>query len=378
MVDKNRLKAIWKSFSMASPNSSHARGFCLGDHPSRTSLGLPIPIGRLWSPTGQKGPLGLFLQLDGIPHRRCPPAGSTFAATTGTDSPATAALGGRVIDGGAEHGPLGLNVPHLPLNVLEALPEVGVKAPPNRVLRPSECVWASRVSPASCPTIGANSPPGRGQWKAPPPSLPECPKHAAADQAIVKSLVDHDAQRLDHLKGAKNTITTTGITMEPLTSEVVEGLYLPVKKQAKRVLHKEVFTLAALGVHRHRPVSPDPDAPRARDARRSSGHRSSGGGRRSSGGRGRGAPPAPVRLGQRPAALVAHGPRLLLVDGLAVKLENLLQGEVLRSAGVPRWIHPPIRRLVAGVFPGSLSRSSAVSGGAPRGHPLILPAPEAR
>ncbi|KAK0150863.1 Ubiquitin-conjugating enzyme E2 Z [Merluccius polli] len=42
----------------------------------------PVPACCLRSPTGQKGPIGL-LQFDGIPHRRCPPAGSGIAVTAG-------------------------------------------------------------------------------------------------------------------------------------------------------------------------------------------------------------------------------------------------------------------------------------------------------
>ncbi|KAK0154987.1 Ras and Rab interactor 2 [Merluccius polli] len=52
MVVQNLFEAVRKSFSMASPNSSHQ---------------------------------GLLLQFDGIPHRQCPPAGSGIAATAGTD-----------------------------------------------------------------------------------------------------------------------------------------------------------------------------------------------------------------------------------------------------------------------------------------------------
>ncbi|KAK0132232.1 hypothetical protein N1851_032948 [Merluccius polli] len=83
-------------------------GFCLSNRHSCTPLGLPVPACCLRSPTGQKGPIGLLFQFDGIPHRRCPPAGSGIAATAGTDHLAATALVGRLNNGGAEHGPLGL------------------------------------------------------------------------------------------------------------------------------------------------------------------------------------------------------------------------------------------------------------------------------
>ncbi|XP_037836749.1 methionine synthase isoform X3 [Kryptolebias marmoratus] len=97
-------------------------------------LGLPVPVSCFWSPTDQDGPVGLLLQPDGIPHCRCPPAGSRVAATTGTNYLVATALISCLNNGGMEHGPLGLNVPHLPRKMLEVLPEVGVKAPPNRRL----------------------------------------------------------------------------------------------------------------------------------------------------------------------------------------------------------------------------------------------------
>ncbi|KAK0152173.1 hypothetical protein N1851_006447 [Merluccius polli] len=96
-------------------------------------LGLPVPACCLRSPTGQKGPIGL-LQFDGIPHRRCPPASSGIAATAGTDHLAATALVGRLNNEGAEHGPLGLNVPRLPRYMVKALPEVGVEALSDRKL----------------------------------------------------------------------------------------------------------------------------------------------------------------------------------------------------------------------------------------------------
>ncbi|KAK0145384.1 hypothetical protein N1851_015733 [Merluccius polli] len=108
-------------------------GFCLSNRCSCAPLGLPVPACCLQIPTGQKGPIGL-LQFDGIPHRQCPPAGSGIAATAGTDHLAATAPVGRLNNGGAEHGPLGLNVPHLPRYMVKALPEVGVEALSDRRL----------------------------------------------------------------------------------------------------------------------------------------------------------------------------------------------------------------------------------------------------
>ncbi len=109
-------------------------GFCLSDRRSRIPLGLSVPACCLRSPTGQKGPIGLLLQLDGIPHRRCPPTGSGIAATTGTNHLTAAAPIGRLNNGGTEHSPLGLNIPRLPRDMVEVLPEVGVEAPSDRRL----------------------------------------------------------------------------------------------------------------------------------------------------------------------------------------------------------------------------------------------------
>ncbi|KAK0140992.1 hypothetical protein N1851_022012 [Merluccius polli] len=129
MVVQNLFEAVRKSFSMASPNSSHVR-----NRHSCAPLGLPVPACCLRSPTGQKGPIGLLLQFDSIPHRRCPPAGSGIAATAGTDHLAATAPVGRLNNGGAEHGPLGLNVPRLPRYV--ATPEWKRVQPLSRRLVP--------------------------------------------------------------------------------------------------------------------------------------------------------------------------------------------------------------------------------------------------
>ncbi|MEQ2281837.1 hypothetical protein AMECASPLE_034443 [Ameca splendens] len=82
-----------------------------------------------------KRPERSLLQPDSIPHCRCPPAGLRIAVATGTNNLATTAPVIRLSNGGMEHGPLGLNVPHLPRNVFEALPEVRVEAPPHGSLR---------------------------------------------------------------------------------------------------------------------------------------------------------------------------------------------------------------------------------------------------
>ncbi len=58
--------------------------FCLHNHPGCTPLSLPVPVSCLRSPTSQPGPIGLLLQLDGVPYFRCPPPGSGIAASTGT------------------------------------------------------------------------------------------------------------------------------------------------------------------------------------------------------------------------------------------------------------------------------------------------------
>ncbi|MED6237458.1 hypothetical protein ATANTOWER_025434 [Ataeniobius toweri] len=94
-------------------------------------LGLPVPISCFQSPTGQKDPIGLLLQPDSIPHCRCPSAGSRITGAIGTNNPASTAPVSRHGNGGAKHSPLGLNVPHLPRNVFEGLPEVEVESPPH-------------------------------------------------------------------------------------------------------------------------------------------------------------------------------------------------------------------------------------------------------
>ncbi|PWA30405.1 hypothetical protein CCH79_00017648 [Gambusia affinis] len=66
-------------------------------------LHLPVTISCFRSPTGQKGLIGLLLQPDGIPHRRCPPTGSRVAAVTGTDKLVARAPTGHLDNGGTKH-----------------------------------------------------------------------------------------------------------------------------------------------------------------------------------------------------------------------------------------------------------------------------------
>ncbi|XP_029912949.1 uncharacterized protein LOC115363023 [Myripristis murdjan] len=114
------------------PELLPAPSFCLRHCPSRGTPGLPLHVNCLRSPTGQQGPVGLLLQLDGIPYFRCPPPGSGIAATTGTRDLAATAPNSCVDNGGREHGPFGLNVSSLPRELGEALLEVGVEDLRNR------------------------------------------------------------------------------------------------------------------------------------------------------------------------------------------------------------------------------------------------------
>ncbi|KAK0143193.1 Copine-9 [Merluccius polli] len=126
MVVQNLFEAVRKSFSMASPNSSHVRVFASVTATSALRLACRYLPAASGVPQAKK--------FDGIPHRRCPPAGSGIAATAGTDHLAATALVGRLNNGGTEHGPLGLNVPRLPRYMVKALPEVGVEALSDRRL----------------------------------------------------------------------------------------------------------------------------------------------------------------------------------------------------------------------------------------------------
>ncbi|KAK0148977.1 hypothetical protein N1851_010584 [Merluccius polli] len=126
MVVQNLFEAVRKSFSMASPNSSHVRVFASVTATAALRLACRYLPAASGVPQAKK--------FDGIPHRRCPPGGSGIAATAGTDHLAATALVGRLNNGGVEHGPLGLNVPRLPRYMVKALPEVGVEALSDRRL----------------------------------------------------------------------------------------------------------------------------------------------------------------------------------------------------------------------------------------------------
>ena len=115
MVVQNLFEAVRNSFSMASPNSSHARVFA--SVTAITPLGLPVPGCCFSSHIGQKDSTGLLLQLDSIRYCRCPPAGVGVVATTGTDHLAATALVSRLDNGSTQHSPIGLNVPRFPRNV---------------------------------------------------------------------------------------------------------------------------------------------------------------------------------------------------------------------------------------------------------------------
>ncbi|KAK3555297.1 hypothetical protein QTP86_014982 [Hemibagrus guttatus] len=106
--------------------------FCFRDHHGCSLLGLPVCLSCLQSPPSQPGSIGLLLQLDGIPYFQCPPLCSGIGTATGTRDLTATAPDGCVNNGGGEHGPLRLNVPNLPRDLVETLPEVGVEDPPNR------------------------------------------------------------------------------------------------------------------------------------------------------------------------------------------------------------------------------------------------------
>ncbi|XP_028318078.1 uncharacterized protein LOC114472959 [Gouania willdenowi] len=125
---RGRPIVLLHGFSELLPDPS----FCLCDCAGCSTLGLPVPLSCLRSPTSQKGQVGLLLQLDGIPYFRTPPPGSGIAAATGTRDFTATAANGCIDDGGGEHGPLGLHVSHLPRDLVEAHLEVGVKDPTDR------------------------------------------------------------------------------------------------------------------------------------------------------------------------------------------------------------------------------------------------------
>lgn len=121
-------------------------------------------------------------------------------------------------------------------------------------------------------------------------------------------------------------------------------------------------------VHPHGAVFLYPNIPRSGDPpRKRRRARASGGGRG-------GSPPAPLLLRQRPAALVTHRPSLLLVDGLTVKPQDVLQRQAVLGGLVGR-IHGVVAPLL---LPVSSIRQPRLVPAEALGHPFILSAQEAR
>ncbi|TWW73439.1 hypothetical protein D4764_15G0008330 [Takifugu flavidus] len=112
MVVQNLFEAVRKSISMASPNSSHARVFASATAVDALRL-------ACWYLSAASG---------------VPQASSGIAAMTGTNHLAATAPVSRINNRGTEHGPLGLNVPRLPRDMVKALPEVSVEATSDRRL----------------------------------------------------------------------------------------------------------------------------------------------------------------------------------------------------------------------------------------------------
>ncbi|TWW61018.1 hypothetical protein D4764_05G0011080 [Takifugu flavidus] len=108
MVVLNLFEAVRKSFSMVSPNSSHAQVFAS----VTTVADLRLACRYLSAATG-------------VPQA----TGSDIAAMTGTNHPAATAPVSCLNNGGTEHGPLGLNVLRLPRDMVKTLPEVSVRHP---------------------------------------------------------------------------------------------------------------------------------------------------------------------------------------------------------------------------------------------------------
>ncbi|XP_056319195.1 tricarboxylate transport protein B, mitochondrial [Danio aesculapii] len=69
---------------LSPPEVPDSLSFCFCNRPGCSKLGPSIPISCLGSPSSQPSPVGLLLQLDGIPYFRCPPPGSWIATLTGT------------------------------------------------------------------------------------------------------------------------------------------------------------------------------------------------------------------------------------------------------------------------------------------------------
>ena len=73
--------------------------------------------------------------LDAKEQRLYSSTPSGVVAMTGTEHLMATVPVSCLNNGGTEHGPFRLNIPHLPRNMVEALPEVGVKAPSGRGVR---------------------------------------------------------------------------------------------------------------------------------------------------------------------------------------------------------------------------------------------------
>ncbi|KAK3565649.1 hypothetical protein QTP86_013330 [Hemibagrus guttatus] len=117
---------------LASPNSSQTQVFASETTTAAVCLACRYVSAAIQSPPSQPGSIELLLRLDGIPYFQCPLLCSGIATTTGTRDLMATAPDGCINNGGREHGPLRLNVPNLPRDLVETLPEVGVEDPPNR------------------------------------------------------------------------------------------------------------------------------------------------------------------------------------------------------------------------------------------------------
>lgn len=106
MVDQNVLEAFRKSFSMASPNSSHTWVFALATAEDVWNLGLLEPVSCLQP----KRPDRILLQLDEIPNCQYPLGGFWDYSHNRHQPP----YGHSLRNGGMEYGPIGLDIPRLP------------------------------------------------------------------------------------------------------------------------------------------------------------------------------------------------------------------------------------------------------------------------
>lgn len=139
----------------------------------------------------------------------------------------------------------------------------------------------------------------------------------------------------------------------------------------RRTPSKYGFTFRVLVFHPHGAVFLYPHISRSGDPPRKRRR-----GRASCGGRG-GSPPAPLLLRQRPAALVTHRPSLLLVDGLTVKSQDVLQRQAVLGGFIGR-IHRVVAPLFLPVSGRSSIRQPRLVPAAALGHPFIMSAQEAR